>query len=252
MDDKEFRRAILADPNTQTDDVTQAVAEDQNKQQYVDDVRSFNASLEAAMKVDAPDDLASKLLSIPQQESEKELAQQASERMKLVAANDNKYWQMAAAACFAFVLGLMLNLNGLQPESGMGAGEYALKTTRQGLQHVSQIEDFMPIDQLNAKLVSYGVQMQEDIGKVYSANSFHCSYNDVNVLHLVVDGEAGKINMYLLPKGNKLNNWDEFSDDRFNGKATRYSRADMMIVGEKGEPLDAFQSKVENSMQWSA
>ena len=251
MDDLDFRRTLLADPNTQTDEIKDAIAKDPSKKQYAEDMRSFSAKIEAAAKVDVPEDLASKLILRQAMEDDDEPVNKVEAPVKAVAANDSNYWQIATAACVAFVIGLMINVGSLQPDAGLRAGEYALNYTYQDIQHVSQSNEQVPLNQLNAKLASYGVQMAEEIGHVYYANSYFCNYNNVNVLRLVVGGEAGKINLYILPKDNRLDGWDEFSDDRFNGKATRYSKADMVIIGEKGEPLNAFQSKVENSMKWA-
>lgn len=249
MDDLEFRRTLLADPNLQSDEINDAIAADPSKQEYVNELLDFDAKLTAAAQVDVPNGLASKLLN--QVEGLDEPVSTVSELpIQAKAANDNKYWQMAAAACFAFVLGITLNLNGLVPNSGLGAGEYALKYTYKDLPNGGQITGQMPLEQVNAKLVSYGVQMEEEIGDVLFADSYFCNFNEMNVLRMVVGGETGNINLYIFPKENKLGDWNEFSDDRFNGKATRYSNADMVIVGEKGEPLKAFQSKMENSLKW--
>ncbi|MEM0909796.1 MAG: DUF3379 family protein [Pseudomonadota bacterium] len=252
MDDIEFRRAILADPNAQTDEIKEAIKNDPSKQQFVDEMRDFEAMLEDAMDVDVPSGLEAKLLQRQPVIREVEPPVQTQVVTKARAANDRSYWQIAAAACFAFVIGLSINMNFFQPgnSNGMGAGDYALKHTYQGLQNVSQYDAQIPLDQLNAQLVHYGVQMEQEIGEVLHANSFFCGYNLVNVLHLVVGGEAGNISMFVLPKDNKLESWNEFSDGRYSGTAARYSNADFVIVGEKEEPLGAFQSKVENSMKW--
>ncbi|MDM7861091.1 DUF3379 family protein [Alteromonas sp. ASW11-36] len=248
MDDLEFRRALLADPNAQSEEIKRAIADDPAKKHYVDEMRVLNAKIDAAAKVDVPEDLASKLILRQAMESQEDVDDSSDAPVKLKAANDANYWQIAAAACVAFVIGLMINVSSLQPEGNLAAGEYALTYSYKDVQ---QAEQSIPLEEVNAQLASYGVQMEQEIGPVMYANSYHCNYNNVSVLRLVVEGEAGKINMYILPKDNRLGGWDEFSDSRFNGKASRYSNADMVIVGEKGEPLHTFQSRVENSMRWA-
>lgn len=248
MDELEFRRALLADPHAQTEEIKCAIAEDPSKKQYVEEMRSFNAKIEAAANVDVPEDLASKLILRQAMNSNADSEDESAVPHNMKAANDSNYWQMATAACVAFVIGLMINVSALQPSGGLEAGEYALNYSYKDVQQAEQV---IPMDQVNTHLASYGVQMEQEIGPVMYADSYHCNYNNVSVLRLVVEGEAGNINMYILPKDNRLGGWDEFSDDRFNGKASRYSNADMVIVGEKGEPLHTFQSRVENSMRWA-
>ena len=252
MDEQEFRRAIMADPKAQTDEIKQAIEQDDAKKQYFEEMQDFEAQIQEAMSVSVPTDLEEKLLSQIRAESKDETKTPPPvvEYANIEAANDNSFWKYAAAACFAFVLGLAINLNSLMPENGVGAGEYALSYTHKNLQNVSYTDEPISLNQVNAQLIEYGVEMQQDIGKVQYANSFFCSVNFANVLHLVVEGETGDINVFVLPKKNNLNDWNEFADGRFNGKATRYSKADVLIVGEKEEPLGAFQSKVENSMKW--
>lgn len=248
MDDLEFRRTVLADPNTREEAIVDAINGDAAKQQFLDDVHTLDAKIKRAVDVEVPDNLASKLMQQAEKDVSSNGVDKVSERSE--AANDASFWKIAVAACFAFVIGLSVNLSSLQPDSGLGAGEYAMKYTYQGMQNVEQLDEQLPLHQVNAKLASYGVQMEQDIGAVYYADSYFCNYNDVEVLRLVVGGEAGNISLFVLPKNNKLKSWNEFGDERFNGKATRYSKADVVIVGEKAEPLRAFQSKVENSMKW--
>lgn len=250
MDDTKFRNAILADPNSQSDEIKEAIANDPSKQAYVAEMHEFDALIEEAMHIDVPDDLESKLLLHQHVQNDVKPTVNTQVPTKATPANDSRYWQIAAAACFAFVIGLSLNLSILRTDSGMGAGEYALKNTYSGIQNANLLDQQVPLTQVNAQLASYGVQMEQEIGAVTYANAFFCGYNKVNVLHLIVEGKAGKISLFVLPKDNRLDNWKAFSDERFNGKAARYSNADMVIVGEKEEPLRAFQSKIENSMKW--
>ena len=250
MDDTKFRDAILADPNAQSNEIEEAIANDPAKRAYVEEMREFDAFIQQAMHIEVPDDLESKLLLHQHVQNDVKPPLNTQAPTKAEPANDSRYWQIAAAACFAFVIGLTLNLNVLRTDNGMGAGEYALKNAYQGIQNANLIDQSIPLTKVNAQLASYGVQMEQHIGEVSYANTFFCGYNEANVLHLVVQGETGKINLFVLPKDNRLDSWKAFSDDRFKGKAARYSNADMVIVGEKEEPLRAFQSKIENSMRW--
>ena len=129
MDDLEFRRALLADPNARTDEINDAMTDDPSKKQYADEIHHFNTKIEAALNVDVPEELASKLILRQATETETESEAQAEKTVEVVAANDGKYWQIAMAACVAFVMGLMLNVNTLFPADSMKAGEYALKYT---------------------------------------------------------------------------------------------------------------------------
>ncbi|GEM_PF-404667 len=251
MNDEEFRQALLADPNAQSDEIKDAIAKDPAKQRFVDELRDFDAMLEDAMDIHVPEDLESKLLSqVVEKDNVTQLHTKKPEKAK--AANDSSYWQIAAAACFAFVIGLSINLNILQKDDSdiMGAGAYALKHAHQGAQNVSFTDERISLERVNAQLVNYGVQMEQDIGDVQYASSFFCGHNKVNVLHVVFQGEQGNINLFVLPKENKLDSWNEFSDEQFKGRATRYSNADLLLVGAKDEPMQAFQSKIENSMRW--
>ena len=57
MDDLEFRRRILADPNDNSPDLSAARNESIVNRKLYDELLQLDAQLEKAMKVDVPDDL---------------------------------------------------------------------------------------------------------------------------------------------------------------------------------------------------
>ena len=62
MDELEFRRRIYADPETTDSDVVEAAKADESKRSFWNEQKQLDKQLKQALKVDVPEDLASKLI----------------------------------------------------------------------------------------------------------------------------------------------------------------------------------------------
>ncbi|GAL05586.1 hypothetical protein JCM19237_676 [Photobacterium aphoticum] len=62
MDDLEFRRRLLADPNDNHPDMLESRNASLANRKLSDELQSLDSKLAQAMKVDVPDDLADKIL----------------------------------------------------------------------------------------------------------------------------------------------------------------------------------------------
>ena len=66
MDDLEFRRTVMAEPNSKDPKIQQKVQQaansDSSKQAFLDEMRQFDDNLSAALKVDVPENLSERLI----------------------------------------------------------------------------------------------------------------------------------------------------------------------------------------------
>ena len=104
MDELEFRRRIYADPETTDSDVVEAAKEDESKRSFWNEQKQFDKQLKQALKVDVPEDLASKL--IWQQSADEFTRYKRRSR-----------WYLAMAASVAFTVGIGLTMWYHQPLS---------------------------------------------------------------------------------------------------------------------------------------
>lgn len=234
MDELEFRRRIYADPETTDSDVVEAAKADESKRNFWNEQKQLDKQLKQALKVDVPEDLASKLIW-----------QQSTDEF-------NRYkrrsrWYLAMAASVAFTIGIGLTMWYHQPLSIGG----------QALAHMQYAEmetahSLLPADlnMVNAKLASFGGSFSEMLDGVEVVN--YCHLSTVRSLHLIVDTPQGKMSVFVVPERGDVTVPSEFSDDQYHGESIKMRHANVMIVGDKDADLSEMKKAVSERIQFSA
>ena len=234
MDELEFRRRIYADPETTDSDVVEAAKADESKRSFWNEQKQLDKQLKQALKVDVPEDLASKLIW-----------QQSTDEF-------NRYkrrsrWYLAMAASVAFTIGIGLTMWYHQPLSIGG----------QALAHMQYAEmetahSLLPADlnMVNAKLASFGGSFNEMLDGVEVVN--YCHLSTVRSLHLIVDTPQGKMSVFVVPERGDVTVPSEFSDGQYHGESIKMRHANVMIVGDKDADLSEMKKAVSERIQFSA
>ena len=234
MDELEFRRRIYADPETTDSDVVEAAKEDESKRNFWNEQKQLDKQLKQALKVDVPEDLASKLIW-----------QQSADEF-------NRYkrrsrWYLAMAASVAFTVGIALTMWYHQPLSIGG----------QALAHMQYAEmehahSLLPVDlnMVNAKLASFGGSFSEMLDGVEVAN--YCHLSTVRSLHLIVDTPQGKMSVFVVPERGDIRVPSEFQDSQYRGESIKMQRANVMIVGDKNADLSEMKKAISERIQFSS
>ena len=234
MDELEFRRRIYADPETTDSDVVEAAKEDESKRNFWNEQKQLDKQLKQALKVDVPDDLASKLIW-----------QQSTDEF-------NRYkrrsrWYLAMAASVAFTVGIALTMWYHQPLSIGG----------QALAHMQYAEmehahSLLPVDlnMVNAKLASFGGSFSEMLDGVEVAN--YCHLSTVRSLHLIVDTPQGKMSIFVVPERGDVSVPSRFEDSQYHGESIKMQHANVMIVGDKNADLSEMKKAISERIQFSA
>jgi hypothetical protein len=234
MDELEFRRRIYADPETTDSDVVEAAKADESKRSFWNEQKQLDKQLKQALKVDVPEDLASKL--IWQQSADEFTRYKRRSR-----------WYLAMAASVAFSVGIGLTMWYHQPLSIGG----------QALAHMQYAEmehahSLLPVDlnMVNAKLASFGASFNEMLDGVEVAN--YCHLSTVRSLHLIVDTPQGKMSVFVVPERGDVSVPNEFADKQYHGESIKLERANIMIVGDKSADLSEMKKAVAKRIQFSA
>jgi hypothetical protein len=234
MDELEFRRRIYADPETTDRDVVEAAKADESKLSFWNEQKQLDKQFKQALKVDVPEDLASKL--IWQQSADEFTRYKRRSR-----------WYLAMAASVAFTGGIGLTMWYHQPLSIGG----------QALAHMQYAEmehahSLLPVDlnMVNAKLASFGGSFSEMLDGVEVAN--YCHLSTVRSLHLIVDTPQGKMSVFVVPERGDISVPSEFEDSQYRGESIKLQRANVMIVGDKNADLSEMKKAVSERIQFSA
>ncbi|MEM5496033.1 DUF3379 domain-containing protein [Paraglaciecola mesophila] len=235
MDDLEFRRTIYADPNCDDIRVKEAAAQDPAKQEFWSEQKKIDASLQAAMKVDVPDDLAHKLILRQTMQTH----QHNKKRARV---------HLALAASLAFVVGVSFTLWQQQNYIDLSAQSLA-HVYHEGPHALDANEDFT-MQQVNAKLAQYGGHLNEDMGQIFYAN--HCVHKGVKSLHLVMQGENGKVTVFVVPHKEGYKAKDRVSDGYLTAEAVEMNNTSLVIVSENVHDVEQTKNKLTKGMTFSA
>lgn len=237
MDDLQFRRTIYADPNCTDESVKKAAAADSAKQEFWDELRSLNAKMQQASKVEVPENLANKLILRQTLESHKIQKRQTR-------------WHLALAASVAFVFGISFTL--WQQTTVVNLGEHALAHVyhENDGAFALKVNGDISLDSVNARLASLGASFTEDMGRIYFAN--FCDFDKIRSFHMVMEGENGKVTVFVVPHSEDYKSVDSFSDGVMSGQVIEATRASIVIVGDKDKPYDELKNKIKQNMVFSA
>ena len=236
MDDILFRHTAIATPNDKGDDFLQRQAESEQDKALVNEAKQFDLDLQSLLKVDLPEDLAEKIL----------LEQSFAVENKRALSNR---WHIAIAASIAFIIGISLpllnNLNSLP----LDIGTVAMQHVQQEYYFTAKINEQASRSSVNAKLASYGGEVKGDLGNVFFVN--YCSFEGTPALHMIMQGEKGRITVFVVPDDAGFIETPVFNNQHLKGLTEKMGNANVVIVGEKDEPLEKMHLKLQKNIQWN-
>lgn len=235
MDELEFRRRVYADPDTIDPDVVRAAELDPEKRKFIEQMRQMNHGLKQAARVSVPDDLAHKLIW-------QQTAEDFSRRKR------KQRWYIGVAASVALTMGILGTLWFTATPSQL---EY------HALAHVTHVPKELPhsaqpvnLNQVNAKLASFGGQLTAAIGNIKVVN--FCHLQATRSLHLILDTPQGKMSVFIVPPDKAAEIPARFGNQQYDGTSFGLQQASVMVVGAKGTNLDELAGKVRQSIRFSA
>lgn len=277
MDSQQIKEALAADPYTTDEALIAAVEADSELLQYWQELKQLNDDIIAASKVAIPEGLEAKLLQIGANAAEDEIADleaisaangeqdSTSDKTSNVVSLDQASKQAAPAvrrhkkrnyfAPFAMAASLaiaaILSINVVnRPSEYQSGSEIALAHLYHELDYLETVSLDVSLDDVNAKLATFGGAMTQKVGRVKFSN--FCYFEKQKSLHLVIETDQGDITLFITPEDlqNKID--PHFSDDRFEGRSWKTQQADVTIIGEKGKVDRELERRIKNSMQFSA
>ncbi|WP_297823756.1 DUF3379 domain-containing protein, partial [uncultured Paraglaciecola sp.] len=215
MDELEFRRSLYADPNSTDERVLAAIASDPKKQEFSQELKDLDKSMQQASQVEVPGDLVNKLLLRQTMQSHR--ASKVRNRI-----------QLAMAASVAFVVGVSFTM--WQQQSLLNIADQAIAHVYQEGSYALDAQDNVSLQQVNAKLAQFGGEFTEELGQVYYAN--FCDFENVRSLHMVMQGENGKVSVFIVPHDATYLAEGSSQDRRYNSQAVDLKRASIVVVQE--------------------
>lgn len=227
MDELEFRRRIMSDPKDRDSDILEAMKSNDANGKFADDILDLDAQIAKAMNVDVPEDLADRIL----------FNQTSSTESNVVRPNFAKR-AMAMAASIAFVFGLLVGQvnwgNIVVSPAQASLADTAIKHVIDEKPFVQNLDENVASSQINAKMMPFDHQLGENFPyHVYYLN--HCGFGKSNALHMVFQGEKGKVTLFLT--GIASDKTVDFEEKGMAGVVEPVGQTSLILVGEEGEDV---------------
>jgi len=235
MDDLEFRRTLYADPNCTDEQILAAIAEDPKKQAFCKELKQLDKNMQKASQIKVPDDLVHKLMLRQTMQSHRT----SKVRNRI---------QLAMAASLAFVVGVSFTM--WQQQNLLNIADQAIAHVYQEGSHALDAQDNVSLQQVNAKLAQFGGEFTEELGQVYYASI--CDFENVRSLHMVMQGENGKVSVFVIPHDDTHNAQSFASGRGYQSQAMDVNRASIVVVGEEGADIRGIKEQLKRKIHFSA
>lgn len=247
MDDLEFRRHAFADPQSQDPDFLAAAKTNPERTALLLQLQALDARVSAtAQSVRIPDGLKAKLLA-----REEIAANDATPAEKPKA---KRY--IALAASLVIAIGLIISPNLLTPRPSASDLEFHDEVIEHVHREVARFDtkrEDASIGRINSVLEEAGGHLRdvERIKQMHIKFADGCRFaQNSKGAHIVLDGEKGSVSVIVVhnsPVSTTLN----VNDSRFAGKIIPFGEGNLIIVGEKDEPLAKYESMIAAAFEWS-
>lgn len=236
MDELEFRRRIMSDPKQRDEAITAAISANEQNRQFADEILDLDKRIAKAMAVEVPEDLADRIL----------FNQTSSVEDNVVRPNFARK-AMAMAASVAFVAGLLvgqLNWGNLIVSPAQASlANTAIKHVIDEEPFVAHLDEKVDSSQINAKMVPFDHQLSDAFPyHVYYLN--HCGFGKSNAVHMVFQGEKGKVTMFLT--GIASDKAINFEKDGMAGVVEPMGNNSLILVGAEGENVAKIAESLSN------
>ncbi|GLT17431.1 chemotaxis protein [Vibrio zhanjiangensis] len=236
MDELEFRRRIMSDPKERSSEIVDAIKADNANSKFAEDALELDAHIAKAMAVDVPEDLVDRILFNQTSYSEYNVVRPSFARRA-----------MATAASVAFVFGLLVGQvnwgNILVPPAQASIADIAIKHVMDEKPFVGRIDENVPSSQISAKMMPFDHKLGTHFPyHVYYLN--HCGFGSENALHMVFQGEKGKVTLFLTSMPTKQA--VDFVQQGMAGIVEPMGNASLILVGEEGENVAKIAENIAN------
>lgn len=236
MDELEFRRRIMSDPKQRDESINAAISASEQNRLFADEILDLDKRIAKAMAVEVPEDLADRIL----------FNQSSALEDKVVRPNFARK-AMAMAASVAFVAGLLVGQlnwgNLIITPAQASLANTAIKHVIDEQPFVAKLDERVESSQINAKMMPFDHQLSDTFPyHVYYLN--HCGFGKSNAVHMVFQGEKGKVTMFLT--GIASDKAINFEKDGMAGVVEPMGNNSLILVGEEGENVAKIAESLSN------
>lgn len=244
MNDDQFFERAHADPHDQSPEFLDAAAQTPERRQLLDELKRLDADLHQGLEsVVAPTDLKQSLLAIPGVHGGASGEQ---------AANDSLFRRLAPlAASLVLAVGLVAVLYSSQSNVMENMVFDHLYSELEFLDREGDIS-VTEVNAIMAAWIGGEFRQTEDTEALEITMTKDCFIdfeNGVQGMHLVIKGDRGPVTVMVIPN-TPLDAEMAISDDRFDGVISPTDGGNIVVLGEKEEPIHRYSTLLAGNMSW--
>ncbi len=246
MDDLEFRKRAYANPNDQSAEFLAASNASPERTQLLKQLQALDKRVTAAANsVVVPEGLAARLKSI-------------DSNVVAIKANKTGFKRyIAIAASLVVAVGLALSPGLFSPRPSAADLQFHDDVLGHVYKEISRFDltrddvSFTQINNVLEREAGGHFRDNERIKQLHIkfANGCRIASNGRGA-HIVLDGSKGAISVMVVHSSPVSTTFD-VKDTRFVGKIIPFGKGNLIIVGEKDEPLEAYESMIAEAFEWS-
>jgi hypothetical protein len=239
LDDLEFRRKAIIDPENQCKEFLQKAHERNENRHFVEDQIDFQHTLTKTLWVDVPKNLTDRII----------LSQQLAEHKKNRQHQNLYRYMTGIAAALVIALGVTFFL----PTDFLATESDPQQLTRQIINHLYEdthalnVSMDVPKNSIDTMLASYGGKLSAPIGNVTFLG--HCIVGKHTGIHLVLNTSQGLVTVIILPS-DTIQAENQITDPQFKGIIYPSHKGSIAIIGETSEPIAETRKKIDHSLTW--
>lgn len=247
MDDLEFKKHAYANSNDQTPEFLAAAQATPERSRLLQELQALDKRVTAAANsIAIPEGLAAKLRAID--------ANVVSITARKPVAK--RYVAIAASLVAAFGLALSPGLFSARPSAAdLQFHDDVLGHVHNEVSRFDLSRDDVSFSQINAVLEREAGGHFRDNDRI---KQLHIKFaNGCNIArsgrgaHIVLEGTKGSISVMMVHNNAPVSTTLDVNDSRFAGKIIPFGEGNLVIVGEKDEPLEAYESVISEAFEWS-
>lgn len=234
MDDLEFRRKAIIDPQDQSQIFLQKARQSKENLHFVEDQLDFQYTLTKTLQIDVPENLSNRII----------LNRRLSEHKKNRQHQHLYRYTAGFAATLALVLAAMLFL----PKN-----DNPQQLTYQIINHLYEdthalnVKMDVPKNSIDTILASYGGKLSSPIGHVTFLG--HCIIGKNTGIHLVLQASQGFVTVIILPT-ETLQYEQPIADNQYKGIIYPGHKGSIAIIAESLEPVTDVRERIDHSLKW--
>lgn len=238
MDDLEFRKKAIIDPNNQDPKFLNKIRQNQSNQQFVEKQQSFNQTLQDTLEISAPENLSDRVI----------LAQQLSQHKRHTTQQRQKQWHNWLVGSVAASMVLVFSLNLMLPKTLDSA-----LLAQQVVEHVNtdthalNVQMNVPKSRIDTMLASYGGKLNGPIGQVSFLG--HCIVGGHTGIHMVLNTPHGVVTVLLLPTQN-IDHLASLNDHELNGIIYPSQKGSIAVASEQVEAIETTRQNIDQNLNW--